>query len=486
MERRPVRAKKIVWLLRAGLLIASTASLAQTPETQGPPPDCTPFAANTVLTADLLKEHVLPPCAAAVTFKDTANVKGTRLENLQRGFDLYSWLTFVALNSPSHKLPDGRDDVFGKDAPTVWESWKEIDDVMLTKEERAQHAQEFPRFEWRHTPPECKLPAGKPPASLVVHMEEDTFDQPFKSGPLVDQNGRFALNVILMNREMFGYIVSQKLYSREGQAQFAEVVDFPSGTNGNADTAKGALSGPLLGAMMVKASWKELPDQDDPTDFHTIGAFVYVPALAGKKATCDWKRLGLVGFHVAHKTTDRNQWVWTTFEQIRNVPGRTAPTGPRTTGAFNFHNGACAEADCPVNETPPVAWDMLHPPAAFRSQIVRVNPATSDAERISDDARRLPGIAGTVWANYTLISTQWPADFQCAGNTRPGSQDDPTCAPAPVFLANSTLETFSQEDPHFGGIPQATSSCIGCHNNATTHHKPATPSDFTYILEKAK
>jgi hypothetical protein len=62
--------------------------------------------------------------------------------------------------------------------------------------------------------------------------------------------------------------------------------------------------------------------------------------------------------------------------------------------------------------------------------------------------------------------------------------------PFPAYLANSTLETFSQPQ-HDGGVPLATSSCISCHNNATT--KPpqdsktmAMRSDFTYILEKAQ
>ena len=55
------------------------------------------------------------------------------------------------------------------------------------------------------------------------------------------------------------------------------------------------------------------------------------------------------------------------------------------------------------------------------------------------------------------------------------------CAPAPTFLANSTLETYSQ-----GTNPLASSSCMACHGNATTHHVPALASDFTFILEKAQ
>jgi hypothetical protein len=48
-------------------------------------------------------------------------------------------------------------------------------------------------------------------------------------------------------------------------------------------------------------------------------------------------------------------------------------------------------------------------------------------------------------------------------------------------LANTTLETSSQ-----GRVPLASSSCIACHGNATMQHVPAKPSDYTFVLEKAR
>jgi hypothetical protein len=70
-----------------------------------------------------------------------------------------------------------------------------------------------------------------------------------------------------------------------------------------------------------------------------------------------------------------------------------------------------------------------------------------------------------------------------------------TCSPAPTFLANSTLETYSQGDVQ-GGVPLASSSCIACHSNAVGFQRAASnpqpfkpnlnQSDFTFILEKAK
>jgi len=101
-----------------------------------------------------------------------------------------------------------------------------------------------------------------------------------------------------------------------------------------------------------------------------------------------------------------------------------------------------------------------------------------------------------------LISTQWPSVFGCTilVSKNPDApapkndfvrQPDMTCSPAPTFMANSTLETYSQ-----GDIPQASSSCIGCHGNAVGFQTGVSnpkqdrvqlnQSDFTFMLEKAQ
>jgi hypothetical protein len=110
--------------------------------------------------------------------------------------------------------------------------------------------------------------------------------------------------------------------------------------------------------------------------------------------------------------------------------------------------------------------------------------------------------SNSVWQNYMLIGTQWPSEFACAslhsqvpGAPAPGTdfikQPDMTCSPAPTFMANSTLETYSQ-----GDVPLASSSCIACHGNAvgfqkgasvpTPGHMQLNQSDFTFMLEKAQ
>jgi hypothetical protein len=101
----------------------------------------------------------------------------------------------------------------------------------------------------------------------------------------------------------------------------------------------------------------------------------------------------------------------------------------------------------------------------------------SAAARNADAQKLLAGVnPASVWQNYELISTQWPTNPGGPCAEKPGDQ---LGTPAPVFLANLTLETYVQ-----GMVPNVSSSCIECHNNAAT--TAGKPSDFTYVLQRAQ
>ncbi len=54
---------------------------------------------------------------------------------------------------------------------------------------------------------------------MVIEMIEETFNEPFKTGALIDQQGNYALFDILMNKQMFDYILANKLYSKKAQLE---------------------------------------------------------------------------------------------------------------------------------------------------------------------------------------------------------------------------------------------------------------------------
>lgn len=381
------------------------------------------------------------------------------LPHLQAGFDFYSWLTFLGLNAPASGVgPIGSGPLPGGDAPTAWENWKEISDVMLPN-----GAMPSPWNAARTIPAACQgIAGGNGKVLRMVGKTPDLLEdinQPFDTGPLIDQNGEYVRYEILVNQPMFDYIVQNQLYSKAGQASFTGKVAFPAGAviRGTSGT---------MGAFMVKAAWKVLRAGDNPARFHTTEALVYTPAIGAASASCVKNTMGLVGLHVAHKTSLAPQWIWSTFEHRANVPAKGDGAGAH----YNFNNPAC-KGKCTVNQPPPRPWNPnVQPfPNGFTSQITRVTAITPEVVKLNASYQGL--LASTVWENYELVSTQWPTDAD--------SPTDPNGVPAPVFLANTTMETYIQ-----GKTPQASSSCMACHGNAAG--TSGRTSDFTYILERAR
>jgi hypothetical protein len=441
------------------------------------------------------------PCQETVSAsgpdKNHPGKKKTPLENRQRGFDFYSWLTFIALNSPAderHRIDDALD------AKAKWEDpkyFKQLLDVMTGKPSNWEDPALIPSA--------CR--SQYKPGMMVIQMIEESFNQPFKTGALIDQQGNYAIFDILMNRPMFDYIQEHHLHSKAGQMDQVRSglkVDFPAGINPKVNP-KVPNGDP--GGIIVKVSWKVIDSPADKQRLHTADALVSLPRLPEQKSEppCLHKTLGLVGFHVMHKTQSRLQWIWTSFEHVDNVPEQTEVDNGRLKRSYSFYDPSCPR--CPVNQTPPRPWDPtpangLKFHSGFKSQITRTLPLTDATKKMNSEFQGILG--NTVWKNYMLLSTQWPSAFPCAGQTvktppsNPGvdpdtdfkKEPDMTCAPAPTYLANSTLETYSQ-----GSVPLASSSCMACHGNAVSYQQRAqddqreerlfNQSDFTFMLEKA-
>ncbi|KJC62199.1 hypothetical protein UP10_02225 [Bradyrhizobium sp. LTSPM299] len=445
------------------------------------------------------QEHVNP----------NAGEEDEGLENLQRSFDFYSWRTFLALNAPT----DGtRVDHAKARMPARWEdmaNFKPLLDVMLPP---ALQPPNWPADKAgieaereRLIPEQCQVLHKQMPERMVVKMIEESFNEPFKTGPLIDQHGHYAIFDILMNRQMFDYIKANGLYSKAGQRAAVDLfVDFPPGN----DHPPGDNPSPTLGAFMLKVSWKILvPSEIEAGNFHTVDALVLMPPGDPKvKRPCLPETLGLIGYHAVHKTAGRPQWIWTSFEHVKNVPDNDEVTAKTFDGPYSFFSTSCT--NCPVvNATPPRPWDpdpALHlkfrKDDSFKSQIVRETPLTHATRNMNRIFHSM--LQDSVWKHYMLINTQWPSTFSCTSlhslsfqAADPATdflkQPDMTCSPAPTFMANSTLETYSQ-----GEVPLASSSCIACHGNAVSfQRRPSNPkpgalhlnqSDFTFMLEKAQ
>ena len=123
----------------------------------------------------------------------------------------------------------------------------------------------------------------------------------------------------------------------------------------------------------------------------------------------------MIGFHAVHKTAGRPQWIWTSFEHVKNVPDKDEVAAKNLDGPYSFFNISC-KGNCPAeNATPPRPWDpdpalqlKFRKDDSFKSQIVRETPLTHAAKNMNRIFHSM--LQDTVWKNYMLISTQWPSD----------------------------------------------------------------------------
>ena len=405
--------------------------------------------------------------------------KTVSIDAFQPDFDVYSWNTFIALNWPAE--PNGNADSNQKigakgDNDTVWEHYRDVRDVFLPGGKR-------PTWNGPSEAPPVPVKGYKKGMPVITQIGKTPTlltdaSQPFNTGPLIDQNGYYTRFQILINKSMFDYILNNSLYSKAGQKVFTTPVNFTCGSLSSSKKPE------VEGAIMVKSSWKVI-DPSEKSHFHSEEVVVCSPPeKEGEKPICELKTMGLVGLHIAHKTTSASQWLWSTFEHIDNAPTDADVKSGNLKARYNYYNPKCNAKDCPANQIPPRPW-VPAAVSSFHSQVVRNNMFNlpiyeSSAKARNADAWALLGSVNpnSVWKNYELISTMWPTNpGNCAAV--PG---DPLGNPAPTFMANTTLETYLQKSnpPQ----PNVSSQCIECHNNATT--TAARPSDFTYILQRAQ
>jgi hypothetical protein len=402
----------------------------------------------------------------------TVTTKPPTLESLQHDFDVFSWQTFVALNWSANADGTPKKDVtFGDDESglTVWQAWKSSREIFLPNGQKPTIWGEV-----ENIPIVCDGISKEDLEKGIITLTQvgktpnvlDESGEPFQTGPLIDQNGNYTRYEILTNKSMFDYIVDNELYNQEGQKAFKKDADFPFSDPSSSNVAEP--NSPQVGAIMVKAAWIKMGGKYDASKFHTAYALVYdnPHEQAGVKPACSLVKVGLVGLHIAHKTKGDPQWIWSTFEHVANAPTQGEPLDR---DFYNYHD---PKSDYPVNEPPARPWN----PANVGTTPTKVERVIA----IDDNARALNKkyqaafeklVKGSVWANYELVSTQWPTD---ANNV-----SDLTGKPAPTYLANATLETYIQ-----GRVPQTSSNCIACHNNASM--TSGRFSDFTYLLQRAE
>jgi hypothetical protein len=354
--------------------------------------------------------------------------------------------------------------------------------------------------------PPTAFPGGS--TALQVSELDQSQGQAGDDDHLLDVDNATVLYDIRFNSEMYGAILSGKLYTEQ---LFKAACD-PRGDGSCTNplylpptTVSPPHSPAVPGSVEFKSAWR---------DFGSPGA------CPVQQFYCNG-RFGLVGLHIVQKTQSHGEWIWMSFEHVANDPdcypfGDTpvAPTSPLGT-PWSFFNPATAGSPvmssqiCQVTANPPQSpqcnadpqsagsdayhavnicrTDYLPPGGASPSNCTLVpggppqQSSNSSGNVACLNATIIPQRSG-VWKNYKMIGSLWlrgntppTQDFRVQIN-QPQPSDTTIPYKQPVGfpnLANTTMETWMQAgstgyDPNASDKPPSTNAtqagCFLCHN----------------------
>ncbi|MFZ5962140.1 hypothetical protein ACOXXX_04245 [Thalassococcus sp. BH17M4-6] len=485
----------------AAATLASTACL-EAQDAQGYPQDGLCYTQSGELCPDLPVD--LTGLTVVNGYSPNTDVESPDTTTVQQqNFDYFAWQMFVALNWPSDGSgnPSGSiTDELTLDAPRVWESYPGIADVFGAGPQ---------------VPGGCnggRLALGETSKMTDSGIESSSFTEPFTSSPLIDVDGNYVLYDIRLNETEAKYLTDNGLTTKSGQEAFK--ASHPDGW----DLPRGVVQDgtPIPGAMEIKTSWRIVTDPSNPMGYYTVPGVVHVEGKnsATGDPLCLDVTFGLVGMHIMQKITTpedfSNFWVWGTFEHVKNAPNAAdAPVSqsnrnstvsgndpvascpvPDNAGSdWAFFNPDCTSGGnaCAPNQEPAIVGEVIwqsKPPYAksalsdgqYGTQVTRCWDVYESARNVDDVFQT--ALEGSPWANYQLIGAQW-AQAQVV------EYPDPLKPfPAPIYLVNSTLETYLQNDPVIDpstGAPNknASGSCIICHDIGTD--TAGNKTDFSFL-----
>jgi len=405
------------------------------------PPACnggTGCAGSTCLTSITPQATTLPTDACP------------KFGEVQSGVDVFSWNEFIALNWPATNAcaPDSTKSILdikaNNQGPVVWQTLMSSDNVFVPPNQSPAT--------WCSGDALSPLFAGQPrplgnTAKAVPQAVEAlaaAVSQPSGveavGGVVTDQTGRWLRYERLMNQTEYEAIVNNKWY------QLSVLNGLPSITL-------------PTNSLELKSAWKVLTQPEIASGrYYTTSAIVYNTPEHAQSPGPNPVTVGLVGLHIIQKTKSQPGFFWSTFEQVDNDrvffnPGSKAPVNKQT-------------AQKPYTELNPNGTPINQPVQIKRDTPIPANKA------LNDYYRKL--LAGSVFANYRLVSTQWQT-----GGAQQGT---------PSNVANIVIETYVQKVHNTPKPPNKVPStgCLACHIDATAANQRKTVTDHSFLFLEAQ
>jgi len=378
-------------------------------------------------------------------------------------FDEFSWQTFIALCWPAEQgnrgVPLNPNDPntflnMSNNTPLVWTSYKNQYDLFGADNPTP----------WNSSTAQSSPVSGANTnhvflssinAKSIIHGEAD---ESF-SVPLIDQNKNYALFEIRYNEVQYDFIYEDSLFMSYNLYQYRQA---------HGDTiAMPASTSSKEGSIMVKAAWRQLLDSEDDSRYYFINQIVYDP-VSGSNVKL---KLGLVGLHIAQKVGLFPEWVWSSFEQVDNVPPVPSSQAPTAQKPYSFNNGTGTPntGSSGFFNKPDSTGINQDKNSRVRVQVSRLNeiPTTPAGQSTVDLNARYQAAMGNNWLQYyQLVITQWPTNpGQFKQNSQGGTYPEFSGQPFPVNgCVNTTMETYFQSQSDAAGT--GGNSCMSCHYTA--------------------
>lgn len=442
--------------------------------------------------ADVSLSPNLPTDIPISLSKENSLLNKGEFSTVQRLFDEFSWQSFIAFNWPLNKKGQPLSSLSNSGIPR----WLSLHESLQVYRPDGSPPQSDPPRMCKNNPGNLReLYLTSTVADNTKDLDlADEVNQAFTT-PLYDQNGKEVRYEIFLNDVEYDYIVDNQLYNIEGQIAYSKKTHKP------VNFPMGSYPQKRLGATELKLAWKELGSDDIQSRFYT--ETILLPKLAsngepildkkGNFTDCRRQNMGLVGMHISTKTESSPQWIWATFEHIDNLNvNDLVKVGGKPLHAL-FHDYSSVGQTMPVN-VPPIARNSEGKPDPIngikKTQVSRPIPIPGAAKQLSAEYQKQLKAIKSPLQYYQLIDAQWPTAPYPSNPSYPAVPGSPfsdnlpegitrksTGAPAPIYLTNSTMETYFQAGNQTAQIQEngfppdstpvfGTESCMGCHFSA--------------------
>lgn len=303
-----------------------------------------------------------------------------------------------------------------------------------------------------------------------IKNEDDFFgaesiNQAGSGGVLIDQQGQVVFYAQLLNETWYDFAVDSGYNLPAKRAAAPDSLNFPTGGTGS---------------LELKTAWRVAQTADSTfipnasSRFITTQGMVPTVTIQNGEVHADTTKmipatLALVGMHVVGTVNGHPEFIWASFEHVDNAPLCSATpqgaTNPATGNAWSLYtaNLQCTGDDgSPCNQVPSTA-------SFSPTSVCQVN-AYGDSSSTSQNTLNIQSLNKSVHAqlgsssilqNYYLLGGQWTSPGGLPAIFADSADGDTTNIHGSGQLANTTMESFTQD-----------ATCFNCHNPDSASSTP--------------